>query len=95
MYFETLSALYPDPGPGFLSNEERQRYQQRVSEFENAPVNDEPASIERVGQVVMSRQNLVKAGFDHLKLHNFTTSQLHNFTTSQLHNLDQKNYCHD
>ena len=64
--FETLSALYPDPGPGFLSDEERQRYQQRVTEFENAPVNDEPASIERVGQVVMSRQNLVKAGFDHL-----------------------------
>jgi len=64
--FESLCPLFPEPGVGSLTPEEQQRYQQKVTEFENAPQNVEPASIERVGKIIMSRPNLIKAGFDHL-----------------------------
>lgn len=64
--FDTLSSLFPEPGPSSLTPAEQLEYQQRVTAFENAPQNVEPASIERVGNIIMSRQNLIKAGFDHL-----------------------------
>ena len=64
--FDSLCSLFPEPGPSSLTPEEQQRFQQRVAAFENAPQDVEPASIDRVGKIIMSRPNLIKSGFDHL-----------------------------
>lgn len=64
--YESLCPLFPESIPSSLTPDEQLEYQQKVTAFENAPQNVEPASIERVGNIIMSRQNLIKAGFDHL-----------------------------
>ena len=49
-----------------FTEEERANYIQRVAEFENAHRSeDNLASIERVGKIIMKRENLIKPGFDH------------------------------
>ena len=64
--FEALCPLYPDVGPAHFTEEERANYIQRVAEFENAHRSeDNLASIERVGKIIMKRENLIKPGFDH------------------------------
>jgi len=64
--FDSLTSLFPEPAPSFLNPAEQLRFQQRVTELENAPQDVEPASIDRVGKIIMSRPNLIKSGFDHL-----------------------------
>ena len=65
--FESLCPLFPEPGPDFFTPEQRESYIQRVAEFENSRHNDEFASIERVGKIIMKRENLIKPGFDHIR----------------------------